>query len=174
MPLSDLLSIALKQRRVYRTRNVDNGGDERPKPPLVFITDSKRNDNFRRKIRFAELSLNIVGPKLFKLTKDKKNRSDETVDNNYHPARASSDVASSLAPSPGRRTDTVVAWSCRPLAAWNSSLVRPLLRPARSPWEGPAAPAEAAAVPIPNSPGGPQSSRRKSAGGGGCGDDRVW
>ena len=36
-----------------------------------------------------------------------------------------------------------------------------------------AAPAGAAAVPIPNSPGGPQSFRRKSAVGGGCGDDRV-
>ena len=92
---------------------MDNGGDKRPRPPLVFITDSKRNDNFRRKIRFAELSLNIVGPKLFKLTKDKKNRSDETVDNNYHPARASSDVASSLAPIPGRRPASVVAWSAR-------------------------------------------------------------
>ena len=33
-----------------------------------------------------------------------------------------------------------------------SGLVRPLLHPARSPSEGPAAPAEAAAVPIPNSP----------------------
>ena len=51
--------------------------------------------------------------------------------------------------------------------------VSPQLHPARSPWEGPSAPAEAAAVPIPNSPGGPQSSRRKSAGGGGCGDDRA-
>ena len=59
----------------------------------------------------------------------------------YYPARASSDVASSLAPSPGRRT-------CRPLAAVYSGLFRPLLRPARSPSEGPAAPAEAAAVPI--------------------------
>ena len=38
---------------------------------------------------------------------------------------------------------------------------------------GPAAPAEAAAVPIPISPVGPQSSRRKGAGSGGCGDDRV-
>ena len=99
--------------RVYRTRNVDNGGDKRPRPPLVFITDSNRNDDFRRKIRFAELSLNIVGPKLFKLTKDKKNRSDETVDNNYHPARASSDVASSPAPSPGSRPAPEGAWSAR-------------------------------------------------------------
>ena len=33
-----------------------------------------------------------------------------------------------------------------------SGLVRPLLRPARGPSEGPAAPAEEAAVPIPNSP----------------------
>ena len=72
----------------------------------------------------------------------------------YHPARASSDVASSLAPSPGRRTDASarspgkVAWLCRPLAAVYFGLVRLLLRPARSPSEGPAAPAEAAALPI--------------------------
>ena len=71
----------------------------------------------------------------------------------YQPARASSDVASSLAPSPGRRTDASallpkVAWSCRPPAAVYSGLVRLLLRPARSPSEGPAAPADAAAVPM--------------------------
>ena len=74
----------------------------------------------------------------------------------YHPARASSDEACSLARSPGRRTDASaavgplpkVAWLCRQLAAVYSGLVRPLLPAARSPSEGPAAPAEAAAVPI--------------------------
>ena len=79
------------------------------------------------------------GPELSKLTNDKKNCTINRA--MYHPARASSDVASSLALSPGRR-------KCRPLAAVYSGLVRPLLRPARSPSEGPAAPADAAAVPM--------------------------
>ena len=38
--------------------------------------------------------------------------------------------------------------ACRPLAAGYSGLVRPLLLPARSPSKGPAAPADAAAVPM--------------------------
>ena len=70
-----------------------------------------------------------------------------------HPARASLDVASSLAPSPTRRTD-VSARSRRSrgravrLPLWYSGVVRPLLRLARSPSEGSAAQADAAALPM--------------------------
>ena len=43
-------------------------------------------------------------------------------------------------------TTRKVVWSRRPLALVYSGLVHPLLRLARSPSEGPAAPAEAAAI----------------------------
>ena len=68
----------------------------------------------------------------------------------YHPARASSEQVDWLRVPVvlTRRPAPVVAWSCRPLAAVYSGLVRPLLRPARSPSEGPAALVEAAAVSV--------------------------
>ena len=89
----------------------------------------------------------------------------------YCPARASSDVASSLAPSPGRRPAPEGVWSGR-RGVLRLQSARCSIRPV-VPGKVLRLPAEAAAVPIPNSPGGPQSSRRKSAGGGGCGDDRA-
>ena len=89
----------------------------------------------------------------------------------YHPARASSDVASSLAPSPGRRPAPEGAWSARRGVLRLQSArcsIRPVvpgkvLRPRR----------KRRRCPSPTALGGPQSSRRKSAGGGGCGDDRA-
>ena len=108
---------------------------------------------FERNVNLEELSLSRfkwLVPRCYELT----NRSKEQLNNRamYHPARASSDVASSLAPSPCRRTDAsarsrsrVVVSSAR-LCVLLLSL--PAFHPASSPSEGPAAPAEVAAVPM--------------------------
>ena len=119
------------------------------------------NDTFEERTRNSRFEW-ILCSVLNADGRPKKNRSDP-VDNN-HPARALSDVASSLAPSPGRRPAPEGARSARRgvlrLQSARCSIrpvvPRKVLRPRRKRRRCPS-----------TALAGPQSSRRKSAGGGG-------